>query len=822
MGFFTAMLVSFAFMLVGELIRPKQNPENAKASGLDEFDAPTAEEGRSIPVFAGKVKISGPSVTWYGHLAAVPIKKKVKTGLFSSKKQTIGYKYYMGQELCMAHGRDDIQVHQVLFDDEEPTYTRSEDAATGILTITFNDEDFYGGKESGGGVTGTMRVYRGKAGQGANAYLTAQLGEDAPPYEGLFRAVLEHVYLGTSNYIKPISWVVSSYPNQLGLADGKHKIGEDANPMCIVYECLTNAVWGCGISAAELDVAAMRAVADTLVDDGFGMSVIYNGGSNARDIISDILRHIDGVMFTDPDTGLYTVGLARGGYDAITLPVYDESVFSGGIQFTRPSWSETKNHIKGSYIDPAKGYEPAFISQSDLANVTQRGGEMAYQTVEFNGFTTYDATAKAVARTLKTLSYPLGKLSGAINMTLPERPRPNGLFWCRWSTGDLKVNAVFRLSSVDYGTVETNTYQIEAVEDIFAITGVSSVAPDPSAWVTPIGRSGTLVAPALLEAPYYLTQDANPTLLSMGYRRDGMDLGYYIHAGSSAGAMTQGPAVSEFTALATLAAAYPATPAAIDAGFTVAELYGEADLLADVTISTAGRDQGDTLAVILSADTEEVVAFASYDAATKTFGGVARGLLDTVPQDHPAGAVVYFLGTGYGLGSDNAVSGTVYGRLVPFNGKGAGRVEDAALLTLPITQRAQRPYPPGNVKVNGQHPLTLTTPLSGAAITVTWAGRDRTSQTLYRQDSASDSVADATYTLQVFSEAGALLAENTGIQGITHSATVSLAYTGAATFRLTTAGAYQAHEFTLTIGAAGVASSVTANDDVFILDGGAP
>ncbi len=84
MGFWIALATSLVVTVVGELLRPKQNPMNAKPSSLDDFDVPTAEEGRTIPVICGKVKIDGPNVTWYGDLGVVPLKKKVKTGLFSS------------------------------------------------------------------------------------------------------------------------------------------------------------------------------------------------------------------------------------------------------------------------------------------------------------------------------------------------------------------------------------------------------------------------------------------------------------------------------------------------------------------------------------------------------------------------------------------------------------------------------------------------------------------------------------------------------------------------------------------------------------------
>lgn len=43
--------------------------ETPKPATIDDFDAPTATEDRSIPVVFGTVWITGPNVVWYGDLA---------------------------------------------------------------------------------------------------------------------------------------------------------------------------------------------------------------------------------------------------------------------------------------------------------------------------------------------------------------------------------------------------------------------------------------------------------------------------------------------------------------------------------------------------------------------------------------------------------------------------------------------------------------------------------------------------------------------------------------------------------------------------------
>jgi len=65
--FVVSLVVAYATM-------PK--PQNAKPAGFDELKAPTAEEGREIPVLFGTRDINAPNVVWYGDLRTVAIKSK--------------------------------------------------------------------------------------------------------------------------------------------------------------------------------------------------------------------------------------------------------------------------------------------------------------------------------------------------------------------------------------------------------------------------------------------------------------------------------------------------------------------------------------------------------------------------------------------------------------------------------------------------------------------------------------------------------------------------------------------------------------------------
>jgi hypothetical protein len=63
-----AMAISYAMMP-----KPKST---MKPAGINDFNVPTAEDGREIPVLFGTRDVNGPNVVWYGDLKTKAIKKK--------------------------------------------------------------------------------------------------------------------------------------------------------------------------------------------------------------------------------------------------------------------------------------------------------------------------------------------------------------------------------------------------------------------------------------------------------------------------------------------------------------------------------------------------------------------------------------------------------------------------------------------------------------------------------------------------------------------------------------------------------------------------
>lgn len=70
---YTAIYLLVIALVVSAVLAPK-SPQPTPPS-LDDVEAPTADEGRPIPVIFGTVWITGPNVIWYGNMRTTPIMK---------------------------------------------------------------------------------------------------------------------------------------------------------------------------------------------------------------------------------------------------------------------------------------------------------------------------------------------------------------------------------------------------------------------------------------------------------------------------------------------------------------------------------------------------------------------------------------------------------------------------------------------------------------------------------------------------------------------------------------------------------------------------
>jgi len=114
----------------------------------------------------------------------------------SSKKQTVGYKYYLGIHMILCHGPVDY-LKRIEVDKKTLIEGAFPDSQLNV-----NRPDLFGGEKREGGVSGAIDFENGLPTQSRNDYLQARLGANIPAFRGVVGVVLRQVYLGVNPYLK--------------------------------------------------------------------------------------------------------------------------------------------------------------------------------------------------------------------------------------------------------------------------------------------------------------------------------------------------------------------------------------------------------------------------------------------------------------------------------------------------------------------------------------------------------------------------------------------------------------------------------------------
>lgn len=759
MPFWTFLLIYAATFVLTELLRPKPRLEDAKPAGLGDFNVPTATEGRPVPVIWGRVLLKGPNVVWYGDLQADPIREKVKTGLFSSDKVTVGYRYKIGLQMALCRGNpvgSGITLRNIRIDESAAWGEDASTADTPITpadtgtTYTINQPSFFGGEDSGGGggIVGSGTVFPGNEAQSVSGYLAA-FQSPIPAYRGTFYLTWEAGEIGLAPQLRPWEFELERYPDGLDLATlqpGDEIVDFGANPMNVIFEALTDSEWGLNLGQLNIDLANFRAIAATLATEGQGFAFIWDRKLDAREIIRTVEDQVDGVLYQDPTTGLWSFRLIRFDYTPGTLRLIDESNTIKLTRFGRPSWGETQNMIQAEFQDRSKNYTTSFGVAQDMANVDIIQAVKS-ASVRFPGVKTAALANVLAWRELRQLAFPSATGEIVVDRTFYDLIVGDvvELSWDRLGITRLPI----RITKIDRGRMLDGKIKLNFTQDIFQVDAGVFADPPPTGWVPPTDVALAPLAELLLEVPYRLTALTTSSLnttqtqvATIVVRDGGLHVGYNIFGtttdlpGTAANPTENDVIAPGFSSgfaprgLLTAALDRGETNGFQDAvGFTIDNLT---DVIGNLENATA--DELEAQKNIALIDNELILFSTVTDNGNGTFtiSDLIRGALDTIPADHADNAPVYFISYGLGLLNEIPFSDGTQNVQVrvqtftPFNTLPFGSTTQIGTDT---DSRAAKIYPPRGVQVNAAQPGGgyFPTDIVGT-FAITWAGSDKTAQ----------------------------------------------------------------------------------------------
>ncbi len=149
-----------------------------------------------------------------------------------------------------------------------------------------------------------------------------------------------------------------------------------------------------------------------------------------------------------------------------------------------------------------------------------------------------------------------------------------------------------------------------------------------------------------------------------------------------------------------------------------------------------------------------------------------RGILDTVPQEHIIGAILWFAGDWISVDPTEWIAGeTVWAKAALLGSSYETPLDKVVPMPLAVTGLAALPYPPGNFQING---LRWPPGVVSNNVVTTWAHRDRLQQTAPRvffdqTDSGIGPEAGTTYTIRYYDKDEVLRKTVTGLTGETYT-----------------------------------------------------
>lgn len=493
----------------------------------------------------------------------------------------------------------------------------------------------------------------------------------------------------------------------------------DMNPAHIIRECLTNPDWGMGYSEDDVDDVSFADAADTLFAERMGISLLWDKQTTLESFISDVIRHIDAALFVSRSTGKFVLKLTRDNYDPDTLITLDESNIDKIDSPSRAAFGELINSISVGFWDSETGRSDSLTVQ-DPAGV-QMQGTVINTTINYGGFTNSLIAARVAARDLRALSNPFLTCtiytgSVAEDLDIGDTFK---LTWSKWSLSEV----IMRVTGFAMSDGRSSQIRLTCVEDVFSTPLNAVVVPPPSGWEDPNGPPEPAAAQSAFEVPYY------ELVQGMGQTAADAEIAATPEVGFlGAGAMRGNVSAINARLWTDAGAGY------VDVD--TMELCPGGFLDAAIT-------QTDTEIVLTDTEDLDLVVVGTHaqlgdgpeaelvrvDAVDHTTGEVTigRGVLDTVPAIWPAGTMMLFWDSYNGFDPTEYVSGEVVdAKVTPVSGTGQLALSGAAEMTVEMGQRLYRPYPPGDLTINGDSYLDL---IYSGDLTVEWVGRDRLQQT---------------------------------------------------------------------------------------------
>ncbi|WP_180040807.1 phage tail protein [Acinetobacter sp. YH12218] len=522
----------------------------------------------------------------------------------------------------------------------------------------------------------------------------------------------------------------------------------DINPIHKIREILTDDT-AMGKPESDVNDINFMKAADRIWNEGLGISWSITEKS-CLEAIEELCGHIEAGVRVNRQTGLYEMVLFRDDWfeenEIYTIAV--NKIKSMSLEVANAD--EAINQLNVTYYNRGAIKDSSF-SIAENASIRNLNGRVNAQDADFPYFMNQRNAAIVAQWKLKQMSSPIWKGSfttAEYNARKWNRYDLLKLSWPRKWQGTITV----RIMKINLGTgadvsidfVEVTPYSSNLSSDI--------VIDEP----IDVGVQPPLACPyEPFEMPYYLA------VMALGQRQVDEELSYENNFGL-VGVVAQQP---QSNSLYAVMMTHDGTEGEewLRAATINYEPTAELDQIisktsTSFTVKNSAAISGLLIGTLIKCGSDwigtpgEWMVFQGVDAYTGVVS-VKRGALDSLPQDWGMGTKLYFCGSDVAFDSTEYVAGEEV-LVSVLTTTPSGMLEQEGSIATEMNARAFRPYPPANVKFNGNYfPETIVVTND---IVLTWVDRNRLQQTggatLGFFDTGVTAESGVTYSYELISE----------------------------------------------------------------------
>lgn len=514
--------------------------------------------------------------------------------------------------------------------------------------------------------------------------------------------------------------------------------GEDINPVHKIREILTDDT-AMGKPESDINDANFIKAANRIYDECLGISWAIDEKS-CVEAIEELCYHIEAGIRVNRQTGLYEMVLFRDDWfeENEIHDIAENKIKDLSLEVMNSD--DIVNQLNVTYYDRQRIKNSTFSIYENGSILTM--GHANAESVEFPYFMNM-RNAEIVANwKLKQFSTPAW--SGSFTTGWREARKWNRydlirLPWSKKWNGTILV----RIMKINLGNGVDNTVSID-FEEVIPYSGEMNTSIVVDAPIESAPQPPQPSMNAVFETPYYLT------VLRAGQTNADLELSNNPDIGYVAAIATK-PQNNSLNALLYT-----------DGGVGEFEQVSRLDYCdifqldqpiiettSSFTVTGSLTQAANSNNLILLND--ELMGFVSFDDATKVLT-VKRGVLDTVPKKHSGGSLFVFDLPDVAFDSTQyAQSEIVEAQVLTTTPSGIQELSETGM-PVEIQARAIRPYPPANVKINGEYwPSFIDDHLA-----LTWAHRNRLQQTggevlsWFNEDVTSET--GVTYKVKIFDD----------------------------------------------------------------------